>query len=161
MCSRLKRISADIGRCSGCRICETVCSFAKENAFAPSLARISVLRQDDFGLDYPIVCWHCDPCKAMENCPQEALERNGQGLVFVNEKKCVGCKVCLDACVIGATKLHPEKGIPQICDQCGGSPLCVQKCPTKALTYVEAEEQQPRLPSQVIKEALRRWGIIA
>ena len=157
----MKRILADIDRCSGCRLCEMVCSFEKEDAFAPCLSRITVIRQDNSGVDYPIVCWHCNPCKAMEKCPQEALARSKEGMVFVDEGKCVGCKECLDACVVGAIKLHPEKNTAQICDQCGGKPLCVEKCPTKALKYIETEEQQPRLPSQVIKEVLRRLGIIA
>lgn len=157
----MKRILTDIGRCSGCRLCEMVCSFGKEDAFASSTSRITVLREDNFGLDLPIVCWHCNPCNAMENCPTKALERNEKGLVFVKEEKCIGCEKCSEACVIGAIKLHPEKGTPQICDQCEGRPLCVQKCPTKALTYIETEEQQPRLPNQVIRETLRRWGIIA
>ncbi|MDH5495123.1 MAG: 4Fe-4S dicluster domain-containing protein [Candidatus Bathyarchaeota archaeon] len=157
----MKRIIADVGRCSGCRLCEMVCSFSKEDAFAPSTSMITVIKEDKFGLDLPIVCWHCNPCNVIENCPQEALERNKEGRIFVKEEKCVGCKECLEACVIGAIKLHPEKNIPQICDQCGGRPLCVQKCPTKALRYIETEEQEPRLPYQVFKETLRRWGISA
>ncbi len=157
----MKRIVADVGRCSGCRLCEMVCSFGKEHAFASSTSRITVMKEDRFGLDLPIVCWHCNPCVALENCPQGALERDKEDRIFLIEEKCLGCNNCLEACVIGAIKLHPEKNIPQICDQCGGKPLCVQKCPTKALTYMETEEQEPRLPNLVFIETLRRWGISA
>ena len=156
----MKRILADVGRCSGCRLCELVCSFEKEKAFAPSASRITVLRDDSLGLDLPVVCWHCSPCRAMESCPQEALVRD-RGLVRVNEEDCVGCAQCLEACTIGAIKLHPGKNAAQLCDQCGGKPLCVQKCPTKALSYVETQEQPPELPDQVLKEAGKRWGIFA
>jgi carbon-monoxide dehydrogenase iron sulfur subunit len=155
----LKKILVDVDRCSGCRQCEMVCSFTNENVFSPSLTRITVMKEDVLGLDLPIVCWHCKPCKAMENCPTKALERNMEGLVFVDEKKCVGCKKCLDMCPIGAIKLHPERNTPLICNLCGGKPLCVQKCPTKALTYIETEADKPKLPNQVVKEALRRWRI--
>lgn len=154
----MKRIIADVGRCSGCRICEMVCSFNKENEFSSSTSKITVIKEDKFGLDLPIVCWHCNQCPAIEKCPQEALERDKEGRIFVNEEKCVGCRKCIEACIIGAIKLHPEKKVPQICDQCNGSPLCVQKCPTKALTYVETEEQTPRMPNQVFEEILRMWG---
>lgn len=154
----MKRIVADVSRCSGCRICEMVCSFSKEGAFSSSTSRITVIKEDKFGLDLPIVCWHCNQCPAIEKCPQGALERDKEGYIYVNDEKCIGCKKCLEACIIGAVKLHPDKNIPQICDQCGGTPLCVQKCPTKALTYVETEEQMPRMPNQVFKETLRRWG---
>jgi carbon-monoxide dehydrogenase iron sulfur subunit len=157
----LKKILVDVDRCSGCKQCEMVCSFTNENVFSSSLTRITVMKEDILGLDLPIVCWHCKPCKAMENCPTRALERDVEGLVSVDEKKCVGCMKCLEMCVIGAIKLHPERKIPLICNLCGGRPVCVQKCPTKALTYTETEARKPRLPNQVIKEALRRWRIIA
>lgn len=156
----MKRILVDVDRCSGCRLCEMVCSFNNENAFGSSISKITVIKEDKFGLDLPIVCWHCNPCNAMESCPTEALERNEEGLVFVNDEKCTGCKKCLETCIIGAIKLHPQRNTPLICNQCDGNPLCVEKCPTKALTYTETKTQQPRLPNQIIKEALRRWRII-
>jgi len=157
----LKRILVDIDRCSGCRLCETVCSFNNENAFGSSISRITVKKEDSIGLDLPIVCWHCNPCNALESCLTEALERNEEGLVFVNEEKCIGCEKCLETCVIGAIKLHPKRKTPLICNQCDGKPLCVEKCPTKALTYTETGTKQPRPTDQVIKETLRRWRIIA
>jgi len=138
-----------------------MCSFSHENTFGSSTSRITVIKEDTFGLDLPIVCWHCTPCNAIRNCSEKALERSEEGLIFVNEKKCVKCGKCLEACIIGAIRLHPERNTPLICDQCGGKPLCVEKCPTKALTYIETEKQQPKLPNQVLEEALRRWGIIA
>jgi len=157
----LKRILANVDRCSGCRQCEMVCSFNHENAFGSAISRITVMKEDVFGLDLPIVCWHCDPCNVMENCPTEALERNKEGLVSVNEEKCVECGLCLELCIISAIRLHPERSIPLICDQCDGKPLCVENCPTKALTYIESEKRQPTSPNRILEETLRRWRITA
>ena len=153
----MKRILVNVDLCSGCRLCEMVCSFSHENAFGSSISRINVIKEDVFGFDLPVVCWNCNPCNAMENCHAEALERKEEGLVFVNEEKCVGCGECLEICIIGAIKLHPERSNPLICDHCGGKPLCVEKCPTRALSYIETEKQQPRLPNRILKETLRRW----
>jgi len=152
----------NVNDCSGCRQCEMVCSFTHEKEFGSSVSRITVLKEDLFGLDIPLVCWHCDPCKAMENCPSRALRRERSGLISVSEEKCLGCGKCLETCTIGAVKLHPSKKIPLICNQCGGEPLCVEKCPTKALAYLEIDTRQPpRSPSEIIEETLRRWGIVA
>lgn len=157
----MKRILVNVDRCSGCRQCEMICSFSHENTFGSSISRITVIKEDIFGFDLPIACWHCNPCNAMENCSTEALEKKKDNLIFVNEEKCVGCGRCLETCTIGAVKLHPERKTPLICDQCSGKPQCVEKCPTKALTYAETAEQQPKLPNQILEETLRRWRIIA
>lgn len=157
---QMKRILADVDRCSGCRLCEAVCSFTHENHFGSSTSRITVIKEDGFGFDLPVLCGHCDHCNSMEKCPSKALERNAEGLIFVNEEKCTGCGKCAKACVVGAIKLHPEKFTPLICDLCGGKKSCVEKCPTRALTYTEAKMPQPKLHSKVLKETLRRWGII-
>jgi Fe-S-cluster-containing hydrogenase component 2 len=138
-----------------------ICSFSHENAFGSSISRITVVKKDVFGLDLPIVCWHCNPCNAMENCPMEALVRNEEGLIIVDEEKCVGCRKCMETCTIGAIRLHPKKNLPLVCDQCGGKPLCVERCPTKALTYVATKKRQPKSSSQILEETLERWGIVA
>jgi Fe-S-cluster-containing hydrogenase component 2 len=62
---------------------------------------------------------------------------------------------------MGAIKLHPNKDTPLLCDQCGGKPSCVEKCPTKALTYTETRTQQPKSPSRVLEETSRRWRATA
>jgi Fe-S-cluster-containing hydrogenase component 2 len=97
----------------------------------------------------------------MENCSAKALERKAEGLIFVNEKKCVGCGKCLETCIMGAIRLHPRNNVPLICDQCDGKPQCVEKCPTKALAYMKTETQQSKLPTQIFEETLKRWRIIA
>lgn len=156
----MKRILVDASRCSGCRLCEMTCSFSHEKSFSSSSSRITVIKEDAYGFDLPIVCWHCNPCNAIENCPEKALER-GKSLVLVNEMKCVGCGKCLETCTLGAIKLHPDKKTPLICNQCGGKPLCVKRCPTKALMYAETSGRKPKSSSQILKENLRRWGTVA
>jgi Fe-S-cluster-containing dehydrogenase component len=97
----------------------------------------------------------------MESCPSEALNRNPEGLIHVDEEKCTGCGKCVKACRMLAIKLHPERHTPLICDLCGGKPICASKCPTKALTYSETRTQRPKLPSKVFEETLRKWRIVA
>jgi hypothetical protein len=35
--------------------------------------------------------------------------------------------------------LHPETGLPLICDMCGGDPACVKRCATGAIVYEYAD----------------------
>ena len=157
--SYMKKIVADASQCSGCRICEMICSFSHERVFSSATSRVTVMKEDNVGLDFPVVCWHCNSCPAMENCPTQAMGRDEGGLIFVDGKKCVGCGKCLEACTIGALRLHPASNAPLICDQCGGEPECVGKCPAGALTYAETSRQPPKI-DQTLAETRRRLGII-
>jgi carbon-monoxide dehydrogenase iron sulfur subunit len=157
----MKRIVVDVDRCSGCRMCEAVCSFAHENAFSSSASRITVLKEDAFGFDLPVTCWHCTRCTALQSCPSRALNRNQEGLIQVDEEKCISCGKCVDACRAGAIRLHPERHTPLICDLCKGKLLCVEKCPTKALTYSETATCQPKSSARILEETLRKWRILA
>jgi len=157
----MKRIVADVYQCSGCRLCEAVCSFAHESLFGSSGSRITVFKEDAFGFDLPVVCWHCRRCVPMENCPSKALERDVNGLVFANEERCIGCGKCVETCPSGAIKLHPQRQTPLICDLCDGKPVCISRCPTKALSFSETRMQRPKPSNKVLRETLRKWRIVA
>jgi len=156
----MKRILVNVDRCCGCRTCELACSFEHEKGFRPSVSRVTVMKEDGLGFDLPVICWHCDHCIPAERCPVNALQRGAEGLICVDEEKCTGCGSCTTLCPSGAIKLHPSKHTPLLCDQCGGRPMCVKKCPTKALRYAEARMQQPESPSGVLQETCRRWRVL-
>lgn len=155
----MKRLLVDAEKCSGCRFCEMVCSFHHKKRFSPSLSRVTVIKEDKYGLDYPIFCHQCDPCPSITACPAGALTRTELGIVTVDEEACTGCGACVEACVFDAVKLD-ESSKPLICDLCGGEPVCAERCPTKALIFAESEEAVSR-PEEAFGELLRRWGIDA
>jgi len=152
----LKRITADGEKCSGCRLCEMVCSFRHERKFSPKLSRIVVIKEDKHGLDYPVLCHQCDPCPSVAACPQRALTRTELGIIHVDKEACTGCGACVDTCTFNAVGLNGSSK-PIICDLCGGEPACVEKCPTAALTFEEGGTVDR--PEEVFRKLLRRWGI--
>ncbi|MFX1318117.1 MAG: 4Fe-4S dicluster domain-containing protein [Promethearchaeota archaeon] len=141
-------------RCTGCRVCELVCSVAHEGVVQPSKARIQVVSFDETVQDVPIVCQQCADAPCMEACPQDAISRDPETTaVVVDRELCIQCGACVRACVIGGEAIDPEDKLairlddeaemPLKCDLCDGDPQCVRYCPTKALvltdTSVEGE----------------------
>jgi len=51
-------------------------------------------------------------------------------------------------------------GQPLICNLCEGDPICVKKCPTKAINYIETEAftEYPQEAFEILK---KRWKIDA
>jgi carbon-monoxide dehydrogenase iron sulfur subunit len=141
----LKRIVFKEGifpsQCTGCRICELVCSFFHYKIFNPSLSRIKVITDESELLDFPVTCRHClDPtCQSV--CPTQAISRNNQqGVNQIDEELCVGCGECVSACPFGAIFIPLGEKAPICCDLCGGEPQCVKYCPREVLIYTSNEE---------------------
>lgn len=155
----MKRLLVRAERCAGCRFCEMICFFSHEGRFAPSLSRITVIKEDRFGFDYPIFCRLCENCPPVESCSTKALSRSPEGLLRLDEGSCTGCGACLKACPYSALKAG-EDSKPIFCDLCGGKPLCVERCPTGALSYDEAREFEER-PMEALRRLMERWGIHA
>ena len=152
----MKKIQINAEKCAGCRVCEMVCSLHHEHKFTPERSRILVLKDDKYGFDYPLVCHQCDPCPSIAACPYDALNRTREGIIQVDQQECNGCGACVEACVFKAVHLD-DTSIPLICDLCEGEPVCVAKCPTTALLFIEGGTVNS--PQRVLKKLLTRWKI--
>jgi MinD superfamily P-loop ATPase len=80
-------------------------------------------------------------------------------MIFIDEERCTGCGLCLDACVQGAIALG-EGGATIDQSLCSGCAACVAACPQAAIYEVEpapvamvavSTEAQPT------QGALARW----
>lgn len=136
----MKVLNFDITKCSGCRICELVCSFNKEKMIHPWRARISVISDHSVGLSIISVCQQCSDAPCIKICPSQALKKTPEGYVTYENQKCIGCKVCVVTCPFGAITYSPDEKKVFKCDLCDGKPLCAEFCPTNALTFSETEE---------------------
>jgi Fe-S-cluster-containing hydrogenase component 2 len=152
----LRRIVVEPEKCAGCRYCELICSYYHEDLFSPTLSRVRVVKMDKFGLDLPVMCHQCEDCPPTQTCLQKALSRNDKGVVNIDRDACIECGACASVCRFKAITIVDSK--PLICDLCGGTPQCVEKCPTKALAFSESA-REPWSPERVLKEVIGRWGI--
>ena len=122
--------------CSGCERCMIVCSLFHYGVCSPALSMIRIVK--NLSLDYtPEVCRQCIAPACMAVCPVEAIHVDDKTSVrMVNEDECIGCELCVEACLFGMMQFNEEKQVAFSCDLCGGNPKCVEFCPMKAIEFV-------------------------
>jgi carbon-monoxide dehydrogenase iron sulfur subunit len=134
-------IMVDPDKCTGCRMCELICSATKEGEFLPSKARIKVFSKPRIGISIPMVCLQCEDPVCEMVCQFEAIKRDGKtGLVETFDNKCTGCSACVLACPFGAIEYDKSQAKLLKCDLCNGEPLCVKVCYSKAIEYKEVAQ---------------------
>ncbi len=125
-------------KCIGCKTCEIVCSFGKTLAFNPKHAAVTVHDYEEVGIAVPMMCMQCEDAACIKVCPVSALSRDEEGVVSINFKKCIGCKMCISACPFGNISFDSEKKRIVKCDTCLGEPKCAEFCPSGAIEFTEA-----------------------
>ena len=94
---------------------------------------------------FPRSCLHCETPDCVSVCPTGAsYKRVEDGIVLVDEAKCISCKLCSWACPYGAREYSEVRGTMQKCTLCvdriynesfeeiDRQPACVMACPTRA-----------------------------
>lgn len=174
-------IIVNVDRCVGCEACFVACK--QENQVAPGIRWNEIRRLENPAKGiinyYRASCQHCDDPACMKVCPMKAVYRGDHGEVLVDDKKCVGCKMCLAACPYGVPKFNDEGrvsyygdkmplaelrlsphqkrtvGRAEHCTLCshrlkeGRLPACVENCSTKALTLVDYDSKDPKVQSLI------------
>ncbi|WP_022850979.1 4Fe-4S dicluster domain-containing protein [Limisalsivibrio acetivorans] len=91
-------------------------------------------------------CNHCEKPRCMDICPSNAIVMRGEGTVVINEKTCVGCRSCMDACPYDVPVYSHANNRTYKCIKCydrvenGLKQACVEACPTSAMFSGEREE---------------------
>ncbi len=125
----------DPKKCSGCGTCEMACAVRNVSKVAPSSSSVRIIREQDRGKTFAILCQHCREPVCVEVCPTRAIEKGEDGIVRIDKMFCVECGLCAIACPEAAPLVERKTGAIRKCDLCEGDPLCVELCPEQALSF--------------------------
>lgn len=134
----------DTVRCDNCGECVKACREAHQCEEGDPSRRTILSLYDDFGnVRYASTsCMHCSVPSCESVCPAGAIKKRSEdGLVCVDQDRCIGCKYCYQACPFAVPR-YTEKGMDK-CDGCaslGEAPKCVEACKRGALHYGEISE---------------------
>lgn len=140
----MKRVYVNEKWCLGCHLCEYNCAFANsgKNDMAKLKGikinpRIQVEEHED--VCFAVNCRHCEEPLCVKSCISGALSVH-DGVIEIDQNKCVGCYTCIMACPYGAV-VPSDEGAIQKCELCiknsCGEPACVKGCPNHAIVFEE------------------------
>ena len=166
----------DLDTCVGCHACAVSCKEWNAGGIAGPLTDEQPYGTDPSGvwfnrvhsyevaataeqaastLHFPRSCLHCETPACVTVCPTGAsYKRAEDGIVLVDEDKCIGCKLCSWACPYGAREYSQVEGVMKKCtlcvdriynehlDEADRQPACVQACPTKARHFGDLGDPQ-------------------
>lgn len=157
----------DLSRCTNERKCIDACDH--HHHLTPDRPYIKVLKmqdnEDSSPYWMPKKCFQCDNPPCVKVCPVSATYKRSDGIVLIDNERCIGCRFCMSACPYSARVFNwgqppelqgegydeipysPETSVPsQIgtvgkCDFCPDMlrqdkvPHCITACPNGALYF--------------------------
>jgi Fe-S-cluster-containing dehydrogenase component len=154
----------DLAKCKNARKCIEAC---QEGHLLPKdheWMKLFLLQDDHDTARYwfPRPCFHCDKPMCVSVCPVGATYKRDDGIVLIDNQRCIGCKFCMTGCpysvrvfnwqdpevkVPEGFEYDPELAVPQVegtvgkCVFCADKlrkdelPRCVSACPMGVLYF--------------------------
>ena len=174
----------DLDICVGCHACAVACKewndggqfgpLPDENPYGKEPLGVWFNRVHTFEIEpakeaapamtvhFPRSCLHCETPDCVTVCPTGAsYKRAEDGIVLVDEDKCIGCKLCSWACPYGAREYSQQRGVMQKCTLCvdrvynesfepsDRQPACVAACPTRARHFGDLGDENSAISKLV------------
>jgi len=173
----------DLAKCKGAGKCLSACS--KMHYLPPQRSYIYLAKEVDAELSSPYwmpsLCFHCDNPPCVKVCPVGATFKLSDGIVGIDNERCIGCRFCMVACPYSERsfnwseddyKLTPDqlseitphevcsshqKGTVEKCDFCphnlikGELPACVTGCPYGVIYFGDENEDTVTNGTETLK----------
>ena len=160
----------DLARCRNARKCVTKCQSMHNLSPEDEWIKVFLMQDsaDTAPYWFPKPCFHCNQPPCVKVCPVGATYKRTDGLVLIDNERCIGCKFCMTACPYSSRVFQwedpiespemagmdysPETSVPSRvgtvgkCDFCpdmarqGKLPDCVTGCPNGVIFFGDKNE---------------------
>jgi len=140
--------------CVGCNTCMAACKDKNNLNMGQRFRKVYEVSGGEYTVNKNVVvpkiyafwitisCNHCINPICVNECPTKAIKKRLEdGIVFIDQEKCIGCLRCLKSCPYEAPQYNSATKKVEKCDFCldflaqGKDPACVSACPMRALDY--------------------------
>ncbi len=141
------------GLCIDCELCVKACNETNNVPDYGYRTRILTKRVKDARgrkLEFiPVLCNHCNKPPCCRACPTKATYKDPKtGIVMMDSKKCIGCKMCVLACPYEARYFNTERRAIDKCNFCWDTRLskgkkltaCSKVCPSGARIFGDVSD---------------------
>lgn len=158
----------DLARCKNARKCVEACQQGHYLAHDQEWMKVYYMKDSPNTSPYwfPRPCFHCDNPMCVSVCPVGATYKRTDGIVLVDNHRCIGCKFCMTGCPYSArifnwkepeveqpdVEYSPETNVPAAegtvgkCIWCADLlrkkelPRCVRACPMGVIYFGDMVE---------------------
>lgn len=156
----------DLRRCIGCQACTVACGAENRTPLGSYRTLVSAYEIDDGGLPrravLPRLCNHCEDPPCIPVCPVGATFQRADGMVLVDNTRCVGCGYCVQACPYDARFINEETGTADKCTFCahrvdaGLLPACVETCVGGARVFGDLKDPKSAVSRLIAEHSVDR-----
>jgi len=162
----------NLDRCIGCHACTVACKM-ENNIERDAWVNVRTIGggmldtpqgvYPNLSLYYlPVSCMHCENPPCVDACPTGAMyKREEDGIVLVNQDRCIGCRLCIWACpyqVIDYDTQYPGEKVVSKCTLCahrvalGMVPACVEGCTYGARLFGDIHDPNSEVSQLILQK---------
>jgi molybdopterin-containing oxidoreductase family iron-sulfur binding subunit len=161
----------DLAKCTNALKCQEACNKGHYITGDNAWLKVYKMQESEKTAPYwmPTQCQHCDNPPCVTVCPVDATFKRQDGIVLIDNERCIGCRFCMAACPYSTRVFNwnepdqpaeahegeytPDycgkpsiKGTVDKCDFCpheivkGELPFCVNACPNDVFSFGDKYE---------------------
>ncbi len=145
-------------RCVDCELCKEACiitnnvpDYGYRTTILEKVTPDAIGQKREF---IPVLCNQCNNPPCVRACPTKATYKDPtNGIVMMEDRKCIGCKSCVLACPYNARYFSEEKHAIDKCNFCIDTRLqkghkltaCAEACPADVRVFGDLSDPESRV----------------